>query len=138
MAPRIDEVRFYADEMILGLGQSLAAARRDVIYCGHPLIPECPRGILDDQWIPLVANRGLIALTRDRHIRTRPAEKLAVKESGLRRFVITVKKDIGTWGWLVLMVRHWDAIEKVIAERPTGPWLYAVNQSGVAPISLDH
>jgi len=137
MAPRITDPRFYADEQIIGLGECLAVARHDVLYCGHPQIPECPRGIHDDEWIPLVAKRGLVAITRDKHIRTRPAEKLAVKESGLRRFVIGDKRDIGTWGWLVLLVRYWDAMETVVADHPTGPWLYSVNRSGVSEFLLD-
>ena len=35
-------VRFYVDESAMGLGQALAAARKDTIHCAHPLIPECP------------------------------------------------------------------------------------------------
>jgi len=137
MAARIDAARFYADEPVLGLGKSLAYARHDVLYCGHPLIPECNLGIQDADWIPLVANRGLVAITRDKHIRTRPVERMAVKQSGLRMFAINTKTDMDTWGWLTLLVRHWSAIEDVMTQQPRGPWVYTVNLSGLSAMSLD-
>jgi hypothetical protein len=56
------EVRFYVDESALGLGKTLTAARKDVIHVGHPLIPECPYGTVDDVWMPAIAARGLIAM----------------------------------------------------------------------------
>jgi hypothetical protein len=46
-----DHLRFYVDESALGLGKALEAARRDTIHAGHKLIPECPLGVLDPDWI---------------------------------------------------------------------------------------
>jgi hypothetical protein len=63
-------VRFYVDESAAGLGLALAAARKDTIHVGHPLIPECPRGALDPDWIPALAARGLIVIARDKSRRT--------------------------------------------------------------------
>jgi len=137
MAARIDAARFYADESVLGLGKSLAYARHDVLYCGHPVIPECPLGIDDVDWIPLVAKRGLVAITRDKRIRTRPGERLAVKQSGLRMFTISTKNDADTWEWLGLLVRNWAVMESTLVQHPTGPWIYAVNQAKLARIPLD-
>jgi hypothetical protein len=53
----LERLRFYVDESALGLGKTLAAARDDVIHAGHPLIPECPLGTLDPEWIKAVAAR---------------------------------------------------------------------------------
>lgn len=47
MAADPDSLRFYVDESALGIGRTLAAARRDTIHVGHPLKPECPLGVLD-------------------------------------------------------------------------------------------
>ena len=69
--------RFFVDENDLPLGKALAAARGDVVYPGHEELPEVPRGTLDDDWLPIVGERRLVAITRDQHIRYRPAEKLA-------------------------------------------------------------
>jgi hypothetical protein len=59
-----DHLRFYVDESALGLGKALEAARRDTVHAGHKLIPECPLGVLDPDWIPAVAARNLIVIAR--------------------------------------------------------------------------
>src|SRR4051794_19856043 len=125
-------VRFYVDESALGLGKTLTAARKDVIHVGHPLIPECPYGTLDDVWMPAVAARGLIAIGRDKHIRTRPTEREAIRISGLRVFRIGGKQDQSTWDWLGRFVRHWNRMEQIVVDRTHGPWFFLVNQTGLA------
>ena len=83
-----DLVRFYVDESAAGLGLALAAARKDTIHVGHPLIPECPRGARDIDWIPEVAARGLVVITRDKKLRTKPVEIQTLWNHGLRVFNI--------------------------------------------------
>ena len=131
-----DQLRFYVDESALGLGKALEAARKDTIHAGHKLIPECPVGVLDPDWIPEVAARGLVVIARDRHIRSRPQELLEFRSAGLRVFWIAGKKDLSTWGWLARVMRHWDAIERTIADRGAGPWFYAINDGGLKEIEL--
>jgi hypothetical protein len=81
-------LRFYVDESALGLGKALESARKDTIHAGHKLIPECPLGTLDPDWIPAVAARGLVVIARDRRIRTKPAEIQTFRDAGLRVFWI--------------------------------------------------
>ena len=131
-----DSVRFYVDESALGLGKTLEAARRDTIFPGHKLIPECPLGILDPDWIPKVAARDLIVIARDRHIRSKPQELRRFKEAGLRVFWIAGKNDLSTWRWLTRLVRHWESIERTIDERGAGPWFIAVNDGALREIPL--
>src|SRR5271167_3494246 len=83
-----ERLRFYVDESALGVGKALAAAREDTIHVGHPLIPECPTGVEDPDWISAVAARGLIVIGRDKHIRTRPAEVRHLLDAGLRAFYL--------------------------------------------------
>ena len=101
MTAQRDGLRFYVDESALGLGKALEAARRDTVHVGHGLVPECPLGVLDPVWIPAVASRGLVAIGRDKHIRTRPAELAQIRDSGLRVLRIGGKRDLPTWDWLV-------------------------------------
>jgi hypothetical protein len=89
-------VRFYVDESATGLGLAMAAPEVTP-HVGHPLIPECPRGALDTEWIPAVAARGLIVITRDKKLRTKPVEIRALWEHWLRVFCIGGKKDLTTW-----------------------------------------
>jgi PIN like domain len=137
MTAVLSEVRFYVDESALGIGKTLTAARKDVIHVGHPLIPQCPYGIHDDEWMPIVAERGLVAIGRDKHIRTRPAERAAISAIGLRVFRIGGKKDQSTWEWLGRFVRYWNRMEQIVAARPSGPWFYLINQTGLSEVSLD-
>lgn len=130
------QLRFYVDESALGLGKALEAARNDTIHVGHKLIPECPPGCLDPDWIPAVAARDLIVIARDRRIRTKPQELARFREAGLRVFWIAGKRDLATWGWLERLVRQWDAIERTIDERGPGPWFYAVHDVGLREITL--
>jgi PIN like domain len=136
MTARDGELRFCVDESALGLGKALAAARFDTIHIGHPLIPECPYGTSDEDWIPRVAQRGLVSIGRDKHIRTRPAERRRLHQGGLRVFRIGGKRDLSTWEWLTLVVRHWERIETVLMNRPQGPWFYLINENGLSEVPL--
>lgn len=136
MAADPESLRFYVDESALGIGKTLAAARKDTIHVGHALIPECPLGVPDTDWIPAVAARALVVIGRDRRIRTKPQELRHLKDAGLRVFWIAGKKDLTTWEWLVRLVRHWETLEQIVEDRPTGPWFYAINEASVAEIDL--
>ena len=81
--------RFFVDENDLALGKALDAEHGDVVYPGHPDLPEVPRGALDDEWLPVVAEKGLVVITRDKKIRYRPAEKRAWIDHGILPFVLT-------------------------------------------------
>lgn len=130
------DIRFYVDESALGLGKTLAAARKDTIHCGHPLIPECPLGILDPDWMPIVAAKGYIVIGRDKRIRSRPGERELLRENGLRVLRVGGSQDLSTWDWLGRFVRHWNAIEQIVTDRPDGPWFYLVNANGLAEVQL--
>ena len=131
-----DKLRFYVDESALGLGKTLALARKDVIHAGHPLIPECGVGALDTEWIPAAAKRGLIVIARDKHIRTRPQEVRVLRDAGLRVFLIGGKKDASTWDWLTRMVRRWEGIERTIRSEGAGPWCWVVNESALSKLDF--
>jgi hypothetical protein len=124
------------DESALGLGKALAAARHDTIHIGHPLIPECPNGTLDPDWIPRVAARNLTSIGRDKHIRTRPEERRLVRDAALRVFRIGGKRDLSTWDWLSRVVRHWSHMEEILEARPEGPWFYLINEHGLKEVQL--
>lgn len=130
-------LRFYVDESALGLGKALAAARSDTIHVGHRLIPECPVGVPDPDWIPAVAARRLVAIGRDKRIRTKHEEIRQLMDANLRVLQIGGNKDLPTWEWLVRLVKHWDAIEQIIRERDVGPWFYVINEGGLIEIPLD-
>lgn len=131
-----EQLRFYVDESALGVGKTLAAARRDTVHVGHALIPECPLGAADIEWMPIVAARQLVVIGRDKRIRSRPQELLYLKDAGLRVFEIGGKRDLSTWDWLTRLVRHWDTIEEIVRSRGPGPWLYIINENAVIELEM--
>jgi hypothetical protein len=131
-----DNLRFFVDESLMGIGKSLAAARTDVVHTGHRLIPEIPVGTLDTVWIPAIAGRELVVIARDRHIRTRPAELLLLHEHGLRVFYVAGKKDLSNWDYLTRLVRRWDDMEHEIDARGPGPWFVEIWEFNVKTVPL--
>lgn len=136
MPADLASLRLFVDESALGLGKTLAVARRDVIHAGHELIPEAPLGALDTEWIPEVASRGLAVISRDKRIRTKPAEVELLRSHSLRVFWIAGKKDLSTWGYLVRVVRRWDEIEEALATRGAGPWFMGINESRLSDLAI--
>jgi hypothetical protein len=128
--------RFFVDENDLALGKALAATHGDVVYPGHPELPEVPRGALDDEWLPVIGAKRLVVITRDRKIRYRPAEKLAWVGHGVRGFVLTGKKSQRTAESLEILERHWPAIEALVEGEPDGPWMRSVTESHLRAIDL--
>ena len=128
--------RFFVDENDLALGRSLALARKDVLHPGHVRLPEVPLGNPDAVWLPIVGGLGLVVITRDKKIRSRPAEAALVVAAGVRGFVLTSAGDLSTWETLSLLVRQWNALERHLAQHPSGPWLAALTSQGVRPLRI--
>lgn len=129
------DVLFFTDENVLGLGKLLArAGRDDVLHPGHPDLPEVPLGALDTEWMPVVGRLGLVVVTRDRRIRTRPAEQAIYREHGIRSVWIGAKQDLLPEDQVRIFLRHESRIRREIFKRGPGPWALALTESGVRPL----
>ena len=51
--------RFFVDENDLALGKALAELHGNVVFPGHPDLPEVPRQSLDDEWLEVIGANGL-------------------------------------------------------------------------------
>jgi hypothetical protein len=81
-------IRVYFDADVLGLAKLLAKERADFTYPGDPggrikkrQRPPCPitsPATIDPVWIPTVAARGWLIVTRDRAIQPGSAEVVGV------------------------------------------------------------
>ncbi len=80
-------------------------------------------------WIPEVAERGWILVTRDKKIRSRPLEVEALVRSGLSGFVFMQKREPDLWGWIELVVRRWKEI-KLRADSERRPFLLGIRDHG--------
>ena len=86
------QVRFFADADVPGLGKLLAGLRNDLTYPGDPGAvihqrqrPPCPIAnpdVLDTDWIPQIAARGWLIITRDSMISQKRNEITAARSSG--------------------------------------------------------
>lgn len=93
MASRRAHIRYFADENALGLAKILLRQRDDIVHPGHPLVPEAPLGTADLNWVPLVGRMRWIVLSRDRRIRSRPAELRTYWAFGVCSVWIGGKRD---------------------------------------------
>ena len=132
--PRDEAPRWFVDESALGLAKTLATARGDVLYPGYRRLLEIPLSTPDEDWMPIVAERGLVVIIRDRHVRTKPAELKAFMHHGLRAFWIAGDRDMSTWDNLRRVVRWWDRMEHIVTTRREGPWFYALFETRVTEV----
>jgi hypothetical protein len=127
---------FFVDENDLALGKALAELHGNVVFPGHPDLPEVPRQALDAEWLGVVGTAGLVAITRDQRIRYKPVEKRMWVEYRVRGFVLTGTTSQSTADSLGLLEHHWARMTTILHSQPEGPWMYAVTQAGLRAIVL--
>jgi hypothetical protein len=128
---------YFADENALGLGKLLRrSGRDDVLYPGHEELPEVPLGTPDLEWMKAVARRDLIVLTRDRRIRSRPAELKQYHELGIRSVWIGAKQDLTAQAQVELFLKHETRLQREVVKRGAGPWALAMSPSGIRPLRI--
>jgi hypothetical protein len=139
------EVRFYVDADILGLAHLLASLRFDVTYPGDPgaVIHKrrrapcpitSPHGLHDDEWIPVVAERDWLIISRDSNIAEHRAEVAAVKRHGARMVALAGREATNTWAQLEIVMNRWRSIEDLL-EVP-GPFIYTATRTTLRKVDL--
>jgi hypothetical protein len=121
--------RWFVDENSLGVAKALAYVRGDVPWPGAPAGP-VPAGAADTAWLPVIGQAGLVVLTRDKRIRSRPLERQALLGHNVRACFLTSGGSLTLFEQLRLWLRYWDDIETLAADQPA-PWLASVNRAGV-------
>jgi len=126
-------IRFYVDADLKGIGKILVLVRPDVTFPGDrggqgpdgQLRAPCAiqQGDKDPDWIPLVARAGWVIITRDRHLKHRPAELSAIVSNGARVVRLDPRHALNRWGQLEIVVGQWRRIEALA----TTTWSMAVH-----------
>ena len=98
---------FFDNNLSPALVESLEALGEQAVHLRN----EFPVTTADTVWIPAVASRGWILVTRDKKIRTKRAEIEALHRSGLSAFFFTQRHDPDLWGWAELVVLRWREIQ---------------------------
>lgn len=83
--------------------------------------------------MPIVAERGWVAIRRDRRIHTRPLEVRVFSEVGLRTVWLGGKKDMSSHQQLDLVIHHWQALEHRREELGPGPCSITLLGGGLSP-----
>jgi hypothetical protein len=131
------EHSYFMDENALGLAKLLRRrGRTDVLHPGHEELPDVPLGTADLAWMPVAAQRGLMVVTRDRRIRTRPAELRAYWALGIRSVWLGTKRDLAPRDQLELFLKHEERLRREAIKLGDGPWAVAMNEVGVRPLQL--
>jgi PIN domain-containing protein len=142
---RAARVRFYIDADIRGFAQVIAGLRNDVTYPGDPgaIIhkrerPPCTitgTELLDTEWIPEVARRGWLIVTRDNKIAENRSEITAVRENNAKMAALNQRDAVDKWGQLEVFMTQWRFIES-LTEQP-GPFIWRVSRTAVTQIPLE-
>ena len=143
--PRPAEVRFYVDADVMALAKVLVPLRSDVTYPGDPggagidkrLRPACPitsARTLDVDWIPVVAQRGWVVITRDRAITRNSREKDLVKAYEARLVILSGAEAGTTFAQLEIVMSQWRRIEACLDE--SGPVAYSATRTSFNMIDL--
>lgn len=127
-------VTFYVDASVpIAVRRALAEVRDDVCYAGGP---GCPKeSTQDHHWLKTAGENNWVVVKRDKKIRTRPGEREALIEAGVRTFCLTSAGNYTRWEVLELLAIRWKRIEEV-ASTVTGPYIYSVTRDGVRPLAL--
>jgi hypothetical protein len=138
------EVRYSVDADLLGLARVLTTLRPDVTYPVDPggtlhrrERPPCPitsPDVADLQWIPDVARRGWLILTRDGQIQAHQQELAAVRDHGARMIALNTEHARGTFNQLETVMCQWRKIQDL--QRQPGPFIYIASRSALRPVPL--
>ncbi len=92
------------------------------------LIDHHPRGTADALWLPDIGRRGWVVLTKDKNMKRRPAEQLAVVRNGVRAFSLTTG-DLTGPEMADAFLRAMPSIRRLLRRHP-GPFIASVTRAG--------
>jgi len=134
---RVFTPEYFADENTLGFAKLMRrAGRTDVRHPGLASLPDVPLGTTDLDWMPIIGARRWILISRERHIRSRPADLAAFREHGICSVWIGAKRDLSPQDQVDLFLRYEDRLIREIIKRGPGPWALAMSPSGLRPLGL--
>jgi hypothetical protein len=87
-----------------------------------------PKGVEDHTWLALAGTRGWVVLTRDKRIRYRRLERLALQAAGVRAFVFT-GGNVTLADTAASLAAAIPAIAEISAREP-GACIYHIGRTG--------
>ena len=99
--------------------------REDVIW----LEDEFPHDVPDEEWLAIAGEKGWLAITHDRKIRTRPGERRAIMENGVGCFIMTYLQNLKKEEIVALISSTLEEMERKLEATPR-PFIYTVSKGG--------
>ena len=121
-----EPLTFFLDESLDGA--SVVAALRDAGALVERLTEHFDRGTPDEVWLARAGQHGWIVLTRDKRIRYRQLERLALQAAKVRAFVFT-GGNVTAKDTAAILVRALPRMNN-IARADAGPFIYHLGRSG--------
>ena len=85
--------------------------------------------MLDTNWIPEVAARGWLIVTRDSMIIQNRNEIATIRENNAKMVALNQRDAQTKWGQLEVFMTQWRHIEALTAER--GPFIWRVSRTAM-------
>lgn len=123
---RPEQLTFFLDESLDSA--SIAVALRDAGASVERLTEHFQRGTPDETWLKHAGERGWIVLTRDKRIRYRQLERLALQAANVRAFVFT-GGNVTVKDTAAILVHALPRMTRIARSDP-GPFIYHLGTSG--------
>ena len=120
----------FLDENIAPLGERLASHpdAGSILWVGHPDLPDLPLGTKDVDLLQAVGRSGLLFVTHDRRMLTRPWERKQIYDAAVRLVQITATGYHDDW--YELIIKYWRRLAEIDSEA-SGPCAFRLNRAGV-------
>lgn len=91
--------------------------------------PRFPPDTPDTEWLRQAGHDEWVALSRDKKLRTRPAERRAIAEHGVGCFILTQRAPLTPWGYVKVLV---PILDDLVArfEQTARPFIFTINRDG--------
>ena len=123
---------FFLDESLDS--DSVARALREAGTTVERLTSHFPKGTPDEKWLAEADSKRWVVLSRDKRIRYRQLERLALHEASVRAFLFT-GGNVTIKDTCVILASALKRMSK-IAHADPGPFIYHIPRSG-KPVRMD-
>lgn len=107
-----------------GVGMALRSVGVDVVLHGDRFDADTS----DQHWIATMTAESRVILTRDRHLRTHPAERAVFEDAGARAIVVATGASTPLDDLRSLLIA-WPSIQHHLVSTPS-PWMFGVSRDG--------
>ncbi len=119
-------MRLFTDRDVgTSLGRALRLVGVDVVLYADRYESQL---VADDRWLAEVTAEGLVILTKDTHIASRPGERQVFEAVGARAFVLATRRATKLENLRAVLIA-WPQIEREVEAR-SAPFMFGIDRTG--------